>query len=327
MAGPALIVKSIKWAVSRGLTVIGPVRSRFTVQNSWAVKINLASQETRSPLEGVNMSFRISRRRKGWFPLPTLPGLLCPLLPPATPTPMLAATTASLPPPLRRARLSTSHGGGGGVLRPLRPRPRRRALACRADLQHDAPFAAAIGACVLASLVLPTSRGRGEEEEGEFGATDTRMGVMGMISFLPYFNWLSWVFAWLDTGKRRYLFYAAAYLAPYLRTNLSLSPEESWLPIASIFACILHVQLESSIRSGDIETFTFVQRAWRLFFPSALKEKDAQHRNKGKSIRTDSGSRRIPSAHESREKLRNSDIFKRRLDEPNDEKQNKSDWN
>lgn len=40
-----------------------------------------------------------------------------------------------------------------------------------------------------------------------------------------------------------------------------------------------------------------------------------------------SGNRRIPSAHESREKLRNSDIFKRRLDEPNDEKQNKSDWN
>uniref|UniRef100_A0A0E0KUF5 Uncharacterized protein n=1 Tax=Oryza punctata TaxID=4537 RepID=A0A0E0KUF5_ORYPU len=239
-----------------------------------------------------------------------------------------SATTASLPPPFRRARLSTSHGGGGGVPHTLRPRLRRRALACRADLQQDAPFAAAIGACVLASLVLPTSRGcgDGEEEEGDFGATDTRMGVMGIISLLPYFNWLSWIFAWLDTGKRRYLFYAAAYLAPYLRTNLSLSPEESWLPIASIFACILHVQLEASIRTGDIETFTFVQRAWRVIFPSALKE-DAQHRNKGKSIRTGSGNRRIPSAHESREKLRNSDIFKRKLDEPNDEKQNKSDWN
>ncbi|KAL5214811.1 hypothetical protein ABZP36_003963 [Zizania latifolia] len=238
-----------------------------------------------------------------------------------------AAAAASLPPPLRRSRLSTSHGGGGGY-GPLRPAPRRRALSCRADLQHDAPYAAAIGACVLASLVLPTSRGRGgaageeeEEEDGEFGATDTRLGVMGIISFLPYFNWLSWIFAWLDSGKRRYLFYAAAYLAPYLRTNLSLSPEESWLPIASIFACILHIQLEASITSGDIETFTFVQRAWRLIFPSALKEKDAQYGNKGKSIRTGHrGSRRIPSAHESREKLRNSDIFKRRLDEHNDEK-------
>jgi hypothetical protein len=86
------------------------------------------------------------------------------------------------------------------------------------------------------------------------------------------------------------------------------------------------LQLEASIRTGDIETFRFVQRAWRLIFPSALKE-DVQHRNKGKSIRMGSGNRRIPSAHESREKLRNSDIFKRRLDEPNDEKQNKSDWN
>uniref|UniRef100_A0A0D9W8P9 Uncharacterized protein n=1 Tax=Leersia perrieri TaxID=77586 RepID=A0A0D9W8P9_9ORYZ len=239
-----------------------------------------------------------------------------------------ATAVASLPPPLRRGRLSAFHGGGGAS-HLLRPRQRRRDFSCRADLQQDAPFAAAIGACVLASLVLPKSGGRGgeEEEEVEFGATDTRMGVMGIISLLPYFNWLSWIFAWLDSGKRRYLFYAAAYLAPYLRTNLSLSPEESWLPIASIFACILHVQLEASIRSGDIETFTFIQRAWRLIFPSALKEKDAQHANKGKSISTDRGSRRIPSAHEAREKLRNSDIFKRRLDEPNDEKQNKSDWN
>jgi len=31
--------------------------------------------------------------------------------------------------------------------------------------------------------------------------------------------------------------------------------------------------------------------------------------------------RRIPSAHESRERLRNSDIFKRKLDEPNEENQ------
>ncbi|XP_040379301.1 uncharacterized protein LOC102717425 [Oryza brachyantha] len=240
---------------------------------------------------------------------------------------MLAAATASLPPPFRRGRLSTSHGGGG-VSRPLRLRLRRRALVCRANLQDDAPFAAAIGACLLASLVLPASRGRGEEEEeGEFGATDTRMGVMGIISFLPYFNWLSWIFAWLDSGKRRYLFYAAAYLAPYLRTNLSLSPEESWLPIASIFACILHIQLEASIRSGDIEMLTFTQRAWRQIFPSALKKKEARHGNKGKSIRKGNGSRRIPSAHESREKLRNSDIFKRKLDETNDKKQNKSDWN
>ncbi|XP_062186152.1 uncharacterized protein LOC133889711 [Phragmites australis] len=249
---------------------------------------------------------------------------------------MLASTAASLPPPLRRSPrgafpLSSSHGGSGGA-KPLLPRPRRRTLACRAELQQDAPFAAAIGACVLASLTLPPPRARGEageeeEEEGEFGATDTRMAVMGIISFLPYFNWLSWVFAWLDSGRRRYLVYAAVYLAPYLRTNLSLSPEDSWLPIASIFIGILHIQLEAGIRSGDIESFKFVERAWKLIFPSAAKEKDARHGNKRDSIGTGHRhNRRIPSAHESRERLRNSDIFKRKLDEPIDEKQNKSDW-
>ncbi|CAL5015225.1 unnamed protein product [Urochloa decumbens] len=168
---------------------------------------------------------------------------------------MLASTAAALRPPLRRVRggafpSGASHGGTRGAI-PLFPRPRRRALACRADLQQDAPFAAAIGACVLASLVLPPPRPRGEEGEeveegGEFGATDTRMAVMGIISFLPYFNWLSWIFAWLDSGRRRYLVYAAVYLAPYLRANLSLSPDESWLPIASIFICILHIQKQAS---------------------------------------------------------------------------------
>lgn len=254
-----------------------------------------------------------------------------------TTTSMLAATTASLRPPIRSfprvaSHPGASHGGACGA-NPLLTRRRRRALVCRADLQQDAPFAAAIGACVLASLVLPPPRSRGEagdevEDEGEFGATDTRMAVMGIISFLPYFNWLSWIFAWLDSGRRRYLVYAAVYLAPYLRTNLSLSPDESWLPVASIFICILHIQLEASIRSGDIESFKFIQRAWNLVFPRAAKEKDAHHGNKRDSIGMgDRHNRRIPTAHESRERLRNSDIFKRKLDDPNDEKQKKSDWN
>uniref|UniRef100_A0A453CXT9 Uncharacterized protein n=1 Tax=Aegilops tauschii subsp. strangulata TaxID=200361 RepID=A0A453CXT9_AEGTS len=90
--------------------------------------------------------------------------------------------------------LGAPHGCEAGA-RSLHPRPRsRRTLACRAELQQDAPFVAAIGACVLASLVLPPARVRGEaaeeDDDGEFGATDTRMGVMAIISFLPYFNWL-----------------------------------------------------------------------------------------------------------------------------------------
>ncbi|AQK45332.1 hypothetical protein ZEAMMB73_Zm00001d026025 [Zea mays] len=157
---------------------------------------------------------------------------------------MLAATTASLRPPIRSfprvaSHPGASHGGACGA-NPLLTRRRRRALVCRADLQQDAPFAAAIGACVLASLVLPPPRSRGEagdevEDEGEFGATDTRMAVMGIISFLPYFNWLSWIFAWLDSGRRRYLVYAAVYLAPYLRWFVTLNP---YRPISVAFVML-----------------------------------------------------------------------------------------
>eukprot|EP00252_Welwitschia_mirabilis_P000219 TRINITY_DN10206_c0_g1_i1.p1 TRINITY_DN10206_c0_g1~~TRINITY_DN10206_c0_g1_i1.p1 ORF type:complete len:218 (-),score=37.74 TRINITY_DN10206_c0_g1_i1:335-892(-) len=84
---------------------------------------------------------------------------------------------------------------------------------------------------------------------------DMRFAAMGIISFIPFFNWLSWVFAWLDTGRQRYLVYALVYLAPYINSELSLSPEDSWLPIASILACILHIQLEISIKNGELQDF------------------------------------------------------------------------
>ncbi|EXB81858.1 hypothetical protein L484_015332 [Morus notabilis] len=90
---------------------------------------------------------------------------------------------------------------------------------CRAERSHDAPFVAAIGACMLSSLVLPVAGAPDDDENGEDAAidsTDARFGVMGIISFIPYFNWLSWVFAWLVTGKRRYAVYSLVYLLPYI---------------------------------------------------------------------------------------------------------------
>ncbi|KAK7307941.1 hypothetical protein VNO77_41438 [Canavalia gladiata] len=125
---------------------------------------------------------------------------------------------------------------------------------CRAVFSDDAPFAAAIGACMLTSLLFPVSDPPQEEDNAD-STTDARLAVMGILSFIPYFNWLSWVFAWLDTGNRRYAVYSLVYLAPYLRSNLTLSPEESWLPIASILFCVVHIQLEASIRNGDIQGF------------------------------------------------------------------------
>ncbi|XP_052208808.1 uncharacterized protein LOC127812459 isoform X2 [Diospyros lotus] len=134
------------------------------------------------------------------------------------------------------------------------------ALLCRAEFSQDAPLAVAIGACILNSLVFPIPSGPDDGDDQEQGgsvidSTDARFAVMGIISFIPYFNWLSWVFAWLDTGKRRYAVYSLVYLAPYLRSNLSLSPEDSWLPIASIVFCIVHIQLEASIKNGDFQGF------------------------------------------------------------------------
>ncbi|KAL0725033.1 hypothetical protein Bca4012_039632 [Brassica carinata] len=69
-------------------------------------------------------------------------------------------------------------------------------LICRADFSQDAPLASAIGACILSSFVFPVAK-RVEDEEEEEGeensaivSTDMRIAAMGIISFIPYFNWL-----------------------------------------------------------------------------------------------------------------------------------------
>jgi len=59
-------------------------------------------------------------------------------------------------------------------------------------LSDDTPFAVAISVCMLSSLLLPNTATKDEEEESDSGitTTDTRIAVMGIISFIPYFNWL-----------------------------------------------------------------------------------------------------------------------------------------
>lgn len=142
--------------------------------------------------------------------------------------------------PLYRARLRNKHN--------LR---RLRNGTCRAEFANDVPYAAAIGACILSSWAFPTTYSEDDDGESPIDSADARFAVMGIISIIPYFNWMSWVFAWLDTGKPRYAVYALVYLAPYLSTNLSLSPEDSLLPIASILLCIFHIQLEAFQKDGD----------------------------------------------------------------------------
>ncbi|OAY56280.1 uncharacterized protein LOC110609475 [Manihot esculenta] len=169
---------------------------------------------------------------------------------------------------------------------------------CRAEFSRDAPFAVAIGASILSSLLLPNTAQMDEDRESAIDSTDARLTVMGIISFIPYFNWLSWVFAWLDTGNRRYAVYALVYMAPYLRSNMSLSPEESWLPVASIVLGIIHVQLEASIKNGDIEGFQLFNRA-SVFLSSMMKKKDInleEHEELFDENRQES--RNLPSAEE-----------------------------
>ncbi|CAL5442791.1 unnamed protein product [Camellia sinensis] len=161
----------------------------------------------------------------------------------------------------------------------------RNGTCCRAEFSQDAPFAVAIGACILNSVVFPITSGPDDDDQGDslIDSTDARFAVMGIMSFIPYFNWLSWVFAWLDTGKRRYVVYSLVYLAPYLRSNLSLSPEESWLPIASIFFCIIHIQslhwqLEASIKNGDFQGFKlFSEVSKNLSSVTRKKETHLKH--------------------------------------------------
>lgn len=186
-----------------------------------------------------------------------------------------------------------------------------RKVLCRAEFSQDAPFAAAIGACMLSSLIFPATESRDDEEEEEdsnsiISSGDMRVAAMGIISFIPYFNWLSWVFAWLDTGKRRYAVYSLVYLAPYIRSNLSLSPDESWLPIASIFLCIVHVQLEASIRNGDLQGFQLFSRATE-HLSSINRKKDKEfraHQGRSEASKREQTKNLVDADQRSRDEIR-----------------------
>ncbi|XP_002979096.2 uncharacterized protein LOC9659601 [Selaginella moellendorffii] len=134
----------------------------------------------------------------------------------------------------------------------------------KAVLQEDAPYAVAIGACVLSSLVLPS--GQTKPDGSVFGPDDVRYAAMGIISFIPLFDWLAWVFAWLDTSKRKYLIFSIVYLAPYLKSGMSLSTDDSWLPLASVLACILHVQLEIAVNNQSLEEAQIKENITRMLF-------------------------------------------------------------
>ncbi|CAL5360302.1 unnamed protein product [Camellia sinensis] len=162
----------------------------------------------------------------------------------------------------------------------------RNGTCCRAEFSQDAPFAVAIGACILNSVVFPITSGPDDDDQGDslIDSTDARFAVMGIMSFIPYFNWLSWVFAWLDTGKRRYVVYSLVYLAPYLRSQICLCRlrRAGCLLLAFSSALFtfssLHWQLEASIKNGDFQGFKlFSEVSKNLSSVTRKKETHLKH--------------------------------------------------
>ncbi|GJP35775.1 hypothetical protein CLOM_g20302 [Closterium sp. NIES-68] len=167
---------------------------------------------------------------------------------------------------------------------PLSHQPRRRPIAvCQVSLVDDGPFVAAIATSIALSaapLVLPSlpllsgragkeddddaaaaaaaallaagvgvgdgkGGAEGEEAEGGMSLGELRAGVMTVVSLIPFFNWLCWVLAWIDSRDVKYILFAAVYAAPYARGGLTLAMDGHWLPLFSIAACALHVQVDN----------------------------------------------------------------------------------
>ncbi|KAF8379774.1 hypothetical protein HHK36_029223 [Tetracentron sinense] len=153
-----------------------------------------------------------------------------------------------------------------------KPYQRRiRGLKCRADFSQDAPFAFAIGACILNSLVFPISDSPDDDSGSAIDSTDAR-------------------------------------------TNLSLSPEESWLPIASIVFCIIHIQLEASIRNGDLKGFQLFNEALKYISP--LTKKKNTHFQDHQGISKKGREKELMSAQELRDEIRGWEIPERTVDDP-----------
>ncbi|KAL8158956.1 hypothetical protein V2J09_000493 [Rumex salicifolius] len=153
---------------------------------------------------------------------------------------------------------------------------------CRAELAQDAPFIVAIGACMLNSLVFAeVGASEEEEEEAVIGTTDARFTVMSIISFIPYFNWLSWVFAWMDSSKRRYAVYAIVYLAPYLSICLNFKEDDflngyAFVKVCSFSERICHFL---QMRAGyQLPALCSVSSIYKYFSPAARRKETKDRR-------------------------------------------------
>uniref|UniRef100_A0A803LWQ8 Uncharacterized protein n=1 Tax=Chenopodium quinoa TaxID=63459 RepID=A0A803LWQ8_CHEQI len=220
---------------------------------------------------------------------------MVPLILTLSPPPSVSLSSSFLPP----SSLPKLNNGGLLLTQKKQLLKLRRSGMCRAELQQDAPFAIAIGACVLNSLLFSdTAVSSPEDEDAAVSSTDARFTVMTIIGFIPYFNWLSWIFALMDTGKRRYAVYALVYLAPYFSTSKVLIFKFLYL----IDQC-LHSQLEASIRSGDLDGFNFFNKAAKSR-GLAKKHDHIKHPEEMQEEARGKGNMKLPLGQQSRDEIR-----------------------
>lgn len=138
----------------------------------------------------------------------------------------------------------------------LLQRRRLRNRPCsRAELSQDAPFVVAIGACILSSLVLPLPSAPNDDEESNsvIDTADARFAVMGIISFIPYFNWLV-SFFYFNFTRTTILFSTDCIQVPellitvYVYVELGVCVDGYWEEALScVCSCLLGFLLEVAL--------------------------------------------------------------------------------
>lgn len=131
----------------------------------------------------------------------------------------------------------------------LLQRRRLRNRPCsRAELSQDAPFVVAIGACILSSLVLPLPSAPNDDEESNsvIDTADARFAVMGIISFIPYFNWLVSFFYFNFTPNHiyttiffSYWLYSSSWAVNYCLCLCRAGCLRGWILGGGVILCML----------------------------------------------------------------------------------------
>lgn len=108
----------------------------------------------------------------------------------------------------------------------------------------------ATGVGILAALgwsaipVIPSPKGNDPSSKAvsEEDAEGVKWGLMSVISCLPIFNWLAWIFAGFEDEERATFYYALATL--YAIPQVSAGFQPNWFSIATLIAGVAHVQVE-----------------------------------------------------------------------------------